>query len=115
MRHGIGWTVELYGPLEEIGDDERADLLRVLNEAVSNVVRHADATQVDMTLLVGDDRVCLVVADDGIGPAGAAGATGMGLPNLRARAGERGGECTIGGRADGGTRLEWWIPRAPRR
>ncbi len=115
LRHGIGWSVELYGPLEEIGDDERAEVLRVLNEAVSNVVRHADATQVDMTLLVGDDRVCLVVADDGIGPAGAAGATGMGLPNLRARAGERGGECTIGGRPDGGTRLEWWVPRGPRR
>ena len=114
-RHGIGWTVEVEGAPDGMGDDERADLLRVLNEAVSNVVRHADATQVDVTLVVDADRMCLVVDDDGIGPAGAVSATGMGLRNLRTRAEMRGGACTIDARGDGGTRLEWWIPRGPPR
>ena len=51
-----------------------------------------------------------MVEDDGVGPGGAAGARGMGLRNLAARADERRGACVVGGRADGGTRLVWWVP-----
>lgn len=112
-RHGIGWSVELVGTPDVVGDEARADLLRVLNEAVSNVVRHADATQVDVTLRIDGSGLRLTVEDDGVGPERAATATGMGLRNLRARAEGRGGGCSIGDRTDGGTRLEWWIPWAP--
>jgi signal transduction histidine kinase len=109
-RHGIGWSVDVDGALDAIGDDERAELLRVLNEAVSNVVRHADATQLDVTLSVTGDRIRLVVEDDGIGPDGASTAGGMGLRNLAARAERRGGACMVEARPDGGTRLVWWVP-----
>jgi signal transduction histidine kinase len=111
-RHAIGWSVRIDGAVEGIGDDERADLLRVLNEAVSNVVRHADATQVDVTLCVEPDRIRLVVEDDGVGPDGAVAARGMGLRNLAARADARRGACVIGARPDGGTRLVRWVPAA---
>jgi signal transduction histidine kinase len=112
-RHGIGWSVEIEGAVEGIADDERADLLRVLNEALSNVVRHADATHVDVTLGVEADRIRLVVEDDGVGPGGSVGADGMGLRNLAARADERHGACVLGARPDGGTQLQWWVPAAP--
>jgi signal transduction histidine kinase len=114
LRHGMGWTVELEGSIEEIASDGRAEVLRVLNEAVSNVVRHADATQVDVALRVDETILELRVCDDGIGPVGVAGATGMGLRNLRARAEERAGGCTVIERTGGGTTLSWWIPRPAR-
>ena len=114
-RQGIGWNIRLDGPVDTIVDDERADVLRVVNEALSNVVRHADATQVDLTVCVDDTRLELLVEDDGVGPAGAADATGMGLRNLRARARARAGECRLAPRSDGGSSLVWWIPRSSRR
>ena len=104
-RHGIDWSVEVDGPVEDIGDDERAELLRVLNEAVSNVVRHADATQVDVDAR-GRGRPH---PPGGGGRRRRArrrvGARGMGLRNLAARADERRGDWRGQARPGGGTRL----------
>ncbi|MGZ4714226.1 MAG: GAF domain-containing sensor histidine kinase [Acidimicrobiia bacterium] len=112
QRQEMGWTVEVDGPLELLVPEQEADILRVLNEAISNVVRHADGTQVDVRLTVGDDDVRLVVEDDGVGPHGVATGRGMGLGNMRARAAAHGGRCEICERPGGGTRLVWSIPRS---
>ena len=42
-------------------------LLAVLRESLSNVIRHAEASSVDVTLAAGTELV-LVVSDDGVGP-----------------------------------------------
>jgi len=86
------------------------EVMLSLREGLSNVVRHAQATQVQIELLAGDE-VVLRVTDDGVGPVGVEGAEGNGLRNLAHRAESHGGTCTIGPGSDGrGTVLEWRAP-----
>ncbi len=105
----IEWDVEVKGPVGRLRDDERAELLRVVNEAVSNTVRHAHASRVEVHLTVFDAWVVLIVVDDGVGVGTAAGRR-SGLANLEARADARHGGCRIVDGQTGGLRLRWWIP-----
>lgn len=67
-------------------------LLRIVDESLANVLRHAGATKVDITLRREADRVRLAIVDNGQGIA-ADHASGMGLRNMRERA-----EALPGGR-----------------
>lgn len=60
-------------------------LLRIVDEALANVLRHAEATRVEISLRREDERWRLTVADDGLGTADER-APGMGLGNMRERA-----------------------------
>lgn len=72
-------------------------LYRVVQEAVTNVVRHASATRVDVLAERRDGRVVVVVEDDGKGfaPGTAGGAEHLGLVGMRERAEALGGTLTI--------------------
>jgi signal transduction histidine kinase len=95
------------GPLDSAVPTEIAgDLVAVIGEALSNVVRHAEATQVEVVIAASGDRVTLVVADDGRGGA----YESSGLANLRHRAEKHGGTFTLETEPGQGTRLEWAVP-----
>jgi signal transduction histidine kinase len=83
-------------------------LLATLREALTNVSKHAGASEVVVTIAVGDE-LQLVVADDGRGVTDPP-ADGLGLKNLRNRAERLGGTLEIGKSREGGTRLSWRIP-----
>lgn len=72
-------------------------LYRVVQEAVTNVVRHASATRIDVLVERRDGRVVVMVEDDGKGfvPATAGGAECLGLIGMRERAEALGGTLTI--------------------
>lgn len=100
------------GPIASSVSDRVAEqLVAALRETMSNVVRHAGSTAVDVELSVGQD-VRLVVSDDGVGlPAGAP--IGNGLRNLRHRARGLGGDCTFAParkQQPPGLRIEWVVP-----
>ena len=81
----------------------------VLREAVTNVARHADATSARIAVSLRDDRVSLVLSDNGKGvPDDVVG--GRGLTNLASRAEELGGTFEVRRGPDGGARLEWNVP-----
>jgi signal transduction histidine kinase len=102
--------VHLEGPVDSVVPDTIADALLVtLNEALSNVARHAHAARVDVVVSVGAD-VTLRVVDDGVGIPTSRRAGGHGLANMELRAKELGGRFTIEARATGGTVLEWRVP-----
>ncbi|MFE7110422.1 GAF domain-containing protein [Streptomyces sp. NPDC057575] len=84
-------------------------VIAVLGEALSNVARHARATAVDISLVVGKGEVNLVVSDNGVGMPGHGGSR-SGLDNLARRAEKLGGEMSVGQSAQGGTRLSWRVP-----
>ncbi len=97
------------GPVDHaVGDELRPDLMAVTQEALSNVVRHAHAGRVEVTVSVSDGRLTVTVADDGIGPAGVTERSG--LANLRQRAERRGGTFAVRGSDLGGTLVEWSVP-----
>jgi signal transduction histidine kinase len=87
------------------------ELLAVLREALSNVVRHAAASSVEIDLNV-DREVVLEICDDGvgIGPSGARRPGGRGMTNMRRRVEQLGGRFTAEGRPTGGTRIECRVP-----
>ena len=82
----------------------------ILREALSNVARHARATQVDVLVMVENHRVVMEVTDDGIGFTTAVATEGNGLANMRTRASAMDGTFTVDRLADGGTKLVWQAP-----
>jgi len=100
------------GPVDTVLAGALADdLLAVLREALSNVARHAWASLVEVHLEVTDDRVTLVVRDDGIGP-GDGARRGNGLRNLTERAAGHGGTATVAPGDPAGTVVTWTAPLA---
>ena len=83
--------------------------LRILDEALNNVVRHANATSCTVELTV-DDAVRLAVSDDGRGFTGPRQG-GVGLPSMRSRAASLGGRLDLTS-TDAGTRLTAELPVA---
>lgn len=64
-RHqSIRFRITCSGDMSQIGDDVAIAAYRVIQESLTNVARHAAATQVEVTVVVGD-RLTLVVQDDG--------------------------------------------------
>lgn len=84
-------------------------VITVLGESLSNVTRHARATAVDISLVVGEGALELVVSDNGVGMP-VHGGSRSGLDNLARRAEKLGGEMAVGASAHGGTRLSWRVP-----
>lgn len=77
-------------------------LTRVLRELVSNVLAHAQATRVAISLRLADDLLELVVADDGVGRNPQAWAHGLGLGGIRKRVKQLGGDVSWTERAPAG-------------
>jgi signal transduction histidine kinase len=105
-------TVRLEGPLDSVvPPDVHLDLIATLREALSNVVRHAMAQRVWVTVSIDKtmNRLEMLVKDDGIGLAG--GATRRsGLANLARRAYQHRGRCRVYSPVEGGTRVFWAVP-----
>jgi signal transduction histidine kinase len=108
---GFAPQLGLDGPLDTSVDAEaKEDLLAVARECLSNIARHAEASGVLLQVEVSADRVCLRIADDGVGIEEPV--LGSGLPNIRARAEALGGSMSLGPNVPHGTVLEWTVPRA---
>ena len=108
---GIHPQLSFSGPVDAVVTGMLAeDVLAVLREALTNVGKHARASQVVITVAAGDE-VRLVVADDGQGMS-AGSSAGLGLRNMRQRAERLGGSVEVGTSREGGTRLTWHVPIA---
>ncbi|RMI27851.1 sensor histidine kinase [Nocardia stercoris] len=104
-------ALRIGGPLSIVGVDLAEHAEAVVREAVSNAVRHAQATAIEVEISVGNDLV-ITVTDDGIGIPGEIDASG--LANLAQRAETCDGRFTVApgppagdGRRRSGTRLTW--------
>jgi two-component system sensor histidine kinase DevS len=104
---GIRTSVHVTGPLSvvEAGLADHAEA--VLNEAVSNAVRHAHASALTINITV-DDNLTIEVVDDGVGIPEST--TPSGLLNLESRAREVGGRVHVNRRTGGGTQVVWTAP-----
>ncbi len=113
VRPTLGLEPRIFfdGPIDSVTDERVADeLLTVLREALSNVARHADATEVAVHLVASEDALTLRVEDNGVGPPESTTETGRGLRNLRSRAEHVGGDFSFTARDPRGSTLEWTVP-----
>ncbi|HEY2060296.1 MAG TPA: GAF domain-containing sensor histidine kinase [Amycolatopsis sp.] len=103
----IRTTVRISGALDRVpaGLAEHAEA--VVREAVSNVLRHANAAELAITVSL-DDNLVIDVSDTGSGLPPAV--VRSGLRYLEQRAAEAGGSFRVERRESGGTRLVWTVP-----
>lgn len=104
----IDLTVE--GELEPLPDAHRTCIYRVVQEALTNCVRHARARRVTVAVVGRPTSLALSVEDDGVGANFAAPRAGLGLIGLDERVRELGGRLEIDSRPGHGTTLRVQMP-----
>ncbi|MCG5217087.1 sensor histidine kinase [Streptosporangium sp. KLBMP 9127] len=104
---GIRVSFEVDGPERRLDPDSELVLYRVLQEGLTNALRHADAEQVRARLAFGAERVVLVIGDDG---KGAEETNGFGLSSLAERARAIGGSLRAGNVSGGGFEVRAEVP-----
>jgi signal transduction histidine kinase len=114
---GIAAELVVTGAVEPLHPDIEATALRIAQEALTNVSKHADADRVGVTLSYTDDELVLDVRDDGAGFDPAATPTptghGVGLHGMRQRAARVAGELVIESEPGSGTAVSLRLPAVP--
>jgi len=95
-RSSSGLVVEfrVAEPMPGLSEQVEVAAFRIAEEAMTNVLRHAQASRCEVRLEVADALV-VSVSDDGVGLPGQTRADGVGLTSMRQRAAELGGCCTV--------------------
>ncbi|WP_233491230.1 sensor histidine kinase [Blastococcus sp. TBT05-19] len=104
--HGVRPALRVRSEVEDLPPDLVPDLVAVVRELVTNVVRHAAASRLTVTVAIAGD-VRVVVTDDGCGLPPVT--VRSGLANLADRAERRGGRLSVAA-APSGTEIEWTVP-----
>ncbi len=105
---GITFTLEAPEPLPPLSAAVEVACYRIVQEAVTNVVRHAKAASCATHLSVGES-LCLEITDDGVGLPQPPRAS-VGLTSMSERATELGGTCVFEQLPAGGTRVNVRLP-----
>ena len=95
-------------------DEEATTLFRILQEALTNIIRHAGATSVTVHLNAEGASAILEISDDGVGitPEALDDRSALGLLGMRERAQAPGGRLEIEGKPGRGTTVSVWVPLA---
>jgi signal transduction histidine kinase len=108
------WMVDMDIPLQEFRGERAEQVLRIAQECVANIMRHAHASVVEVRCryVPESDSILLEVRDNGCGiPRREAGRPpGKGLESMRLRALELGGHVEIATKAKAGTRMRLLVP-----
>jgi signal transduction histidine kinase len=106
---GVRPDVRVRGDVEDLPRALVPDVVAVVRELVTNVVKHARATRVTVTVTV-DGEIRVMVTDDGIGLPSVT--VRSGLTNLADRAERHGGRMTSSS-GPRGTEIRWVVPLPP--
>ncbi|MCA9571507.1 MAG: sensor histidine kinase [Myxococcales bacterium] len=107
---GLKVDLDQRGPLDRVPAGVALDAYRTLQEALTNVVRHARARHVTVLVDVLEDRLHLRVDDDGRGLPAVRTPQGLGLTSIEDRTRARGGTLDLGPRPGRGTRVDVLLP-----
>jgi signal transduction histidine kinase len=89
------WTIDVPDGALNLTPHAALQLLRIAQEALTNVLKHAAATRVQVRLRQAGELLELEVEDDGRGASAQPGASGRGIGNMRARAQQLGGQLEL--------------------
>ena len=120
-RYGVPVDLEVEGDLDRLSDQHRTCVYRVVQEALTNTIRHAHARRVVINVHAGEDQLMLSVTDDGVGVPSPARATsdsgvrrgGLGLRGIEERVRELNGTVEMLSAAGRGSTLTIALPLAP--
>lgn len=111
-RTGVPARFTTTGHARQLHPEIEATLLRITQEALSNVAKHAAAGRAGLTLSYMEDEVTLDVRDDGVGFTSADG-SGFGLPGMRRRVQRLAGTLHVESEPGGGTAISASLPAVP--
>ena len=98
---------------EKLDPEIQTTCFRIAQEAITNAVRHADATQIDVDLRCENGKLRLLIRDNGIGfdvESVRAQTAGLGLVGMEERAALVGGQAKITSSPSKGTTIEVFLP-----
>jgi two-component system sensor histidine kinase UhpB len=120
---GIRWLTERFSERTHIdvdyrshfdgrlADETETHLFRIVQEALTNVARHANASRITIFLRTESGKIRLTLSDNGRGlTAASPDHTGMGLTGMKARARSAGGDCAISSTPGGGVTIDVTAP-----
>ncbi len=93
-----------------IDGETRHELLMTVKEVLNNIVRHAEATEIEFQLRVSDEILEIAITDNGRVFETTFDNGGRGLRNLRTRLLKIGGNCRIESRVKAGTTVRICLP-----
>ncbi|MCM2393253.1 sensor histidine kinase [Streptomyces albipurpureus] len=105
---GVRVAVEWLGVRRPLPADVELSAYRIVQEGITNVVRHAGTDECQVIIDYQEDQLSIEITDEGLGP-GAAG-TGYGITGMRERATLLHGQFTAGPRPEGGFRVAARLP-----
>ncbi|WP_095082938.1 PAS domain S-box protein [Pseudomonas sp. Irchel s3h17] len=110
-RTHIPCLVQVPDNLPSLSDAKAIGLFRILQEALTNVMRHAQAHTVELTLVLEGNELCLTISDDGVGFVAPTGrSTSFGLVGMRERVLIMGGLLILDSEPGEGTTLKVRVP-----
>jgi signal transduction histidine kinase len=109
---GIPADVTVQGSLARLTDEQKTGLFRVVQESLTNVMRHARASRVEVRLTESAGKLELIVQDDGRGIRNGRGRRGLGLLGMEERIRELGGVFSVESAPGAGTKIRAEIPLA---
>lgn len=108
---GVAWQITTSEPPPRLDERQSLAFFRIIQESLTNCVRHAEASEVHISLAATEGALVLEVADNGRGThADAGGMKGLGLLGIRERAESLGGTATIHCPPSGGTTVTVTVP-----
>jgi signal transduction histidine kinase len=107
---GLPVRLEVIGEPTPLPGGVELSVYRIVQEALTNALKHTDPTNVTVTLAFRDSRLELEVVDDGTPATPDATTTGQGLVGMRERVALFGGELQTGWREGGGFRVAARLP-----
>jgi signal transduction histidine kinase len=108
---GLSVTVVAHGPLDRVSAPIGTAAYRIVQESITNILRHAGAQEAEIAIVAGDaGELSVTVVDDGLAATAApnvsgAGRPGVGLHGMRERAEASGGRLVAGRLPQGGYRV----------
>ena len=117
--NGVSAEVTTTGTVLGLHPEIEVTLLRVAQEALANVAKHASASRVGITLSYMEDVVSLDIRDDGVGfqpdqRSAPSGTGGFGLTGMQQRVGRLAGSLAIESEPGHGTAISASVPAIPR-
>jgi len=109
-RYAINVDLKMEGDFDALPDKHRTCVYRVVQEAMTNCVRHAEAKNIQIHVTADGDQLKLSVSDDGVGLDPAHRRKGLGLRGIDERVKELQGTMTISREASRGTTLVVRLP-----
>ena len=104
-RSGLKITLDLPAAGLVTGDELATSLFRIVQESLTNVVRHAQASQASVSLTARDGELTLCISDNGAGIGEGMRKGGIGVVSMRERALAHGGSFSIASSPGAGTSI----------